>query len=104
MISFLIMLGVIWMVARFIGVLSCPAPRGRWALHGFDREGVRDALQPKRPLGRERGAIAAPARAETPLEKLQRDFAQGKITVEQYEQEVGKLFGVREHPPLDGPM
>lgn len=33
--------------------------------------------------------------AETPLESLQRRFAQGEISVETYEREVGQLFGVK---------
>jgi len=106
MISFLIMLCVVWMVARFVGVLSCPAPRGRWALHGWDRDQARDANQArdaKRPMPGGRAALASPAaRVETPLEKLQREFADGTITVEQYEHEVGKLYGVRDEP-MNGP-
>jgi len=37
-------------------------------------------------------------RVETPIEALQRRFAQGEITVEEYEREVGKLYGVRQSP------
>jgi hypothetical protein len=32
---------------------------------------------------------------ETPLETLQRRFAAGAISVEEYEREVGKLFGLK---------
>lgn len=39
-----------------------------------------------------------PQRVETPVEALQRRFAQGEITVEEYEREVGKVFGVRQSP------
>jgi hypothetical protein len=36
------------------------------------------------------------ARVETPVESLQRRFAQGDITMEEYEREVGRLFGVKQ--------
>jgi hypothetical protein len=40
---------------------------------------------------------AAPARFETPLESLQRRFAAGELGVDEYEHEVGRLYGVKEN-------
>jgi hypothetical protein len=37
-----------------------------------------------------------PTRVETPVESLQRRFAAGDITMEEYEREVGRLFGVKQ--------
>jgi hypothetical protein len=36
-----------------------------------------------------------PARAETPVEKLQREFARGDMSVDEYERELNKLYGIR---------
>jgi len=41
---------------------------------------------------------AAPV-VETPLESLQRRFAEGHMSVDQYEREVGRLFGVKSLGP-----
>jgi hypothetical protein len=41
---------------------------------------------------------AAPV-VETPLESLQRRFAEGHMSVDQYEREVGRLFGLKSLGP-----
>jgi len=62
----------------------------------FRRRRVRrDEAEPLAP----RPESLPPARVETPVESLQRRFAQGEITMEEYEREVGRLFGVR---PTEG--
>ena len=39
---------------------------------------------------------AGPARFETPLEALQRRFSAGEMGIDEYEREVGRLYGVKE--------
>ncbi|MCI0432960.1 MAG: hypothetical protein L0271_04830 [Gemmatimonadetes bacterium] len=102
MISFLLVLAVVCMIVRWTSALGCPAPRGRWALHGHDSESQRNARTVSRAGAAAPAALRSPAtRVETPLEKLQRQFSTGEITVEQYEHEVGKLYGVREERSLE---
>jgi len=36
-----------------------------------------------------------PAPVETPLEVLQRQFANGEMSVEQYERELNRMYGIR---------
>jgi hypothetical protein len=43
----------------------------------------------------ERTALPS-ARAETPIEKLQREFARGDMGVDEYERELNRLYGIRE--------
>jgi hypothetical protein len=83
-----------WLVVRCARAFSCQA-EGRWRLGGWERDWERRSRggeavrsQQARPL--------PPTRVETPLEKLQREFAEGALTVEQYEREVGKLYGVQD--------
>jgi hypothetical protein len=99
MFTLMMILVVAWVVTRWIGAGSCGRHdrslrrARRESLRLDDRSGTDQHLTP----GSQSGSGAAPARtiAETPLEKLQREFATGAITVEQYEHEVGKLYGVR---------
>lgn len=97
----MMILVVAWAVTRWIGAGSCGrqdrslrrARRESWRLD----DGLGRTDQHLTSGGHNRSG-AAPARkiaVETPLEKLQREFATGAITVEQYEHEVGKLYGVR---------
>lgn len=70
-----------------------------------DRSLPRDRRQARAALAAEqraqadarREALASPVppAPETPLESLQRRFAKGDITVEHYEREVGRLFGLK---------
>ncbi|MGH7500775.1 MAG: hypothetical protein ACREL7_03365 [Longimicrobiales bacterium] len=106
---FMIML-VAWVVTRWMGVGHCRHERslGRgyrdgWAVDdGVTERGVSSGQAMMRGHGRHgrpsRGneaGMRTHARVETPIEKLQRQFASDTITVEQYEHEVGKLYGVK---------
>lgn len=64
--------------------------RGPWWLTGVNESDERDALH-----RRGAGTALQPAKVETPLEALQRRFAAGELSIEAYEREVGKLYGVR---------
>jgi hypothetical protein len=44
-----------------------------------------------------RSRVAPPPKVETPIESLQRRFAQGEMSMEQYEREVGELYGVKDN-------
>jgi hypothetical protein len=46
-------------------------------------------------LSDDRMAPLPPARAETPVEKLQREFARGDMSVDEYERELNRLYGIR---------
>jgi hypothetical protein len=59
-------------------------PRGRRGREPLYRNPEpRQVTPPQRPV------------AESPLESLQRRFSEGEISVEAYEREVGRLFGVK---------
>jgi hypothetical protein len=101
MFTLLMILIVACVVTRWIGAGSCGRDRSlarsrrdAWRVEDVSAEGERHLVSSNRGapghVGRPR-TIAV----ETPLEKLQREFATGAITVEQYEREVGKLYGVR---------
>ena len=104
--AFMILI-VAWVVTRMLGS-SCHSERG---LRGRGRGRLADAESDRwlrsgespRPVSAREGVGVQrrPARhersvpVETPLEKLQREFASGALTIEQYEHEVGRLYGVR---------
>jgi hypothetical protein len=87
MMGFLMLVIFLFVVARFAGAClrytDRSLPRGRRG-----REALQKDPEPPRVTSPE------PV-AETPLESLQRRFSAGEITVETYEREVGRLFGVR---------
>jgi hypothetical protein len=74
--------------------------QGSWSGGGWGRAGGWGG--PVAGPGAElNGPGAAPSqpvapRAETPLESLQRRFAAGEMDIDQYEREVGKLYGVKD--------
>jgi len=100
------MLSMILMVAIAVFVLRRVCGVGAW--RGAGLRGMRwqggwgcgmrgmmgvDVLERAKPR-------AAPApRVESPLESLQRRFAAGTISVEEYEREVGRLYGVKSAEP-----
>ena len=103
MFTLLMILIVAWVVTRWIGAGSCGhdrslsrSRRDAWHLDDVSAEGERHLVSGNRGAGHARRS--RPIAVETPLEKLQREFATGAITVEQYEREVGKLYGVRGEP------
>ncbi len=50
---------------------------------------------PQSPLQLNTPPVAAPPRAETRLESLQRRFASGELSIEEYERSVGDLYGLK---------
>jgi hypothetical protein len=101
MVSLLIMLAVLLVIMRVAGVClrltDRSLPRGRPARIAA-LEARQSRQEERRVLGEARAAvqsIAAPHKVETPLESLQRRFAAGEITVEHYEREVGRLYGLK---------
>lgn len=112
MFTLFMILMVAWVVTRWVGGSRCGYPRSMdrarregWGLEDGGVEADRQlsaGMSGRRSGGRHAHRREADSRArgatvavETPLEKLQRQFASGAITVEQYEHEVGKLYGVR---------
>jgi hypothetical protein len=101
MFTLLMILIVAWVVTRWIGAGSCGRDRSlarsrreAWRVEDVSAEGERHLVSGSHgPPGHVRRS--RPIAVETPLEKLQREFATGAITVEQYEREVGRLYGVR---------
>ncbi len=87
------MMPVLMMVIFLLVVTRCAGaclryterslPRGRRGREPLVRNAEPPQVSPPAPV------------AETPLEVLQRRFSQGEITVETYEREVGRLFGVK---------
>jgi hypothetical protein len=87
------MMGVLLLVIFLFVVSRCAGaclrlterslPRGRREREVLYRNPEPAQVTPPQPV------------AETPLETLQRRFAQGEINVETYEREVGQLFGVK---------
>lgn len=99
MFTLLMILVVACVITRWIGTGSCRydrslgrARRESWRLDDGSAHADRHAGSARASTS---SASVRPISVETPLEKLQRDFATGTITVEQYEHEVGKLYGVR---------
>lgn len=76
-------------VGRVAGAALGVGPRSHW--HRRHRARMRHwALQ------EEAVAPVLPAPPpETPLEKLQRQFARGDMSVEQYERELNRMYGIR---------
>jgi len=87
MVSLLMLLIFLMIVTRVAG--SClrfterSLPRGCRGRHALGPEPLVELSK------------AVPPKAETPLESLQRRFAEGKIGVEHYEREVGRLYGLK---------
>lgn len=90
--TFLIMMAVLFIILRNLdgGRHNCFGVR-RWQSRRLNPWWMehRDRLGAPPEVTR----VAAPR--ETPLESLQRRFASGAIGVEEYEREVGKLFGLK---------
>jgi len=86
------MMGFLMLVIFLLVVTKCAGaclryterslPRGRRGREALQRNTERQQVSPPQPV------------AETPLESLQRRFSRGEITVETYEREVGRLFGI----------
>lgn len=91
MATLIVMVVVLLVVCRVSGaclrLTDRSLPRGRQAREAWLREKRAASLASPVPP-----AAAAP---ETPLESLQRRFAEGQITMEQYERDVDRLLGVR---------
>jgi len=87
------MMGVLMLVIFLFLVTRCAGaclryterslPRGRRSREPLQRNPEPPQVSPPPPV------------AETPLESLQRRFSRGEITLEAYEREVGRLFGVK---------
>lgn len=93
MASLLIFLAFLFIVSRFAG--SClrltdrSLPRGHRERQALRRGkagccGVQQSADPEVQL-----------RPETPLEALQRRFADGQISLDHYEREVGRIYGLK---------
>lgn len=89
MMGFLMLVAIAIVVCRVAGSALCVGPRShyhrrQWArMHGHR---LPDEASPPLPP-------AAPA--GTQLERLQRDFARGAISVDQYERELNRMYGIR---------
>ena len=67
---------------------------GHWRVHEAGRSTmILDVFPEAAP--KPAAPPAPPAPRETPLEALQRKFAAGHMSIEEYEQEVGKLYGLK---------
>jgi len=97
--AMLLLIVVALVVGRCAGACLRVTDRSRW--HQLRRRGEVAGLDSMR---RDRTACCEPgqdeamlpaSRAANPLEVLQRRFASGDISVEQYEREVGRLYGIR---------
>jgi hypothetical protein len=100
MVSLMLMVAIGVFVLRGVcGFGSGHGPRmRRMGMHERWGRGLRSDLRfdlagPRRQ--REPAAPVTAARAETPEESLQRRFAAGAISIEEYEREVGKLYGLK---------
>lgn len=77
------------LVGRVAGAVLGAGPRSH--LHRRHRARLRD----REAAGEPAVPLPTPAPVETPLEKLQGQFARGDISVEQYERELNRLYGIR---------
>jgi hypothetical protein len=90
--TFLIMMLVLVMILRNVsGGRYMSSARTRW--HGGRMEPWWMERKERLEAPQQDMRVAPPR--ETPLETLQRRFAAGAISVEEYEREVGKLFGLK---------
>lgn len=89
MISLLMLMVVALVVGRIAGAALGVNPRSHYhrrhraRMHGRT---LPDSAAPPLP----------PPVPETPVEKLQREFARGDMSVDQYERELNRLYGIRE--------
>jgi hypothetical protein len=87
MMSLLLLLVVLFVVTRCAGaclrLTERSLPRGRQSRAALERKAEPEQVAPSARV------------AETALESLQRRFSRGEISVETYEREVGRLFGVK---------
>jgi hypothetical protein len=87
------MMGVLMLVIFLFVVTRCAGACLRYTDRSLPRGRRRREALSRNP---EPQQVAAPQPvAETPLESLQRRFSRGEITVETYEREVSRLFGVK---------
>jgi hypothetical protein len=86
MITLLIFIMVALVVGRMAGAAIGVTERSHWHRR-------RQARVPGSPD--DRMAALPPPRAETPVEKLQREFARGDMSVDEYERELNRLYGIR---------
>jgi len=93
MMSLLMLMVVALVVGRLAGAVLGVGPRShyhrrQWArMHGRT---LPDEAAPALP----RAPAAAPLN-ETPLERLQGRFARGDISVDEYERELNRMYGIR---------
>jgi hypothetical protein len=101
MVTLLVMIVFVMVVGRLAGAALCPGPRSAAHRRRMERRGdvsgdLRGALDELRGGLSDAGeASPRPVVSETPLEKLQHEFARGDISIEQYERELNRLYGIR---------
>lgn len=90
MATLMVLLVFALVVGRIAGAALRVTSRSQWHLRrGAERRGERLPPEPPPP------ELPPAAPTETPLERLQRQFAQGDISVEQYERELNRMYGIR---------
>jgi hypothetical protein len=88
MMSLMLLILFALLVGRCAGACLRVTNRSLWHLRrGAERRGEPLPERPPEP--------ALPRVEETPLERLQGQFARGDISVEQYERELNRLYGIR---------
>ena len=88
------MMGFLMLVIFLFVVTRCAGACLRYTERSLPRGRRGRGALPQTPEPQRESPPPQPI-AETPLEALQRRFAAGEITVETYEREVGRLFGVK---------